>query len=158
MKSLFSTAQQAYCDYLIPTMYGKGYKYYVAYTNVNTGGYYSNEPDLYFVFSEKEITASSAYSFTAQAGSVMYIVRTGNYSSGNQAVNTDRLTSKAFSGSFRVDSYEHIYSNAEFAGTTVQPDILQNEVKQDAYMQGQGIILTAFFLFIVFWKMCTFRK
>ncbi len=155
---MFSTAQQAYCDALIPTMYERGYSYYVAYTNVNSGSYYSNEPDLYFVFSKEKITASSAYSFTASAGSVMYIVRTGNYSGGSGSVNSDRVTSKNFSGSFTVDKYEHIYSNAEFASQTIQPDILQEGVKQNVYMQGQGIILTAFFLFIVFWKLASFRK
>lgn len=155
---MFSTAQQAYCDSLIPTMYEKGYSYYVAYTNTNTGSYYNYEPDLYFVFSKEKIVASSPYLFTASEDSVMYIVRTGNYSSSNGAVNTERVTTKSFGGSFTVDHYEHIYSNAEFAGQTVQPDILQQGVKQNAYMQGQGIILTAFFLFIIFWKMATFRK
>lgn len=153
---MFNTAQQEYCDALIPTMYEKGYCYYVAYTNANTGGYYNSEPDLYFVFSKEKITANSAYSFTAPQGSLQYIVRSGNYS--NNGVNAERVVTNAFSGSFSVDVYEHIYSNAEFAGQTIQPDILQEGVKQNAYMQGQGIILTAFFLFIVFWKMASFRK
>lgn len=136
----------------------RGYTYYVAYTNSNTGGYYSYEPDLYFVFSKEKITANSAYTYTAPAGSVMYIVRTVNYSGGNGAVNTARVTTQTYGGTFTVDAYEHIYSNAEYSGTTIQPDILSEGVKQNEYLQAQGIILAAFLLFVVFWKMATFRK
>lgn len=158
MKSLFNTAQQTYCDSLIPTMRERGYSYYVAYSHTYTDSYYRYEPDLYLVFSKQKITANSAYSFTVPQGSIMYSIRTGNYSSNNNAVNTSRVTSQTYGGTFTVDAYEHIYSNAEFAGHTIQPDILAKGVKQNEILNAQSIVVLAFFLFIVFWQMCTFRK
>lgn len=155
---MFSTAQQAYCDSLIPTMRERGYTHYVAYTNTYTDSYYRYEPDLYIVFSQDKIIANSPYTYSAPSGSIKYTVRTGNYSTSSSAVNTARVTSETFSGSFTVDAYEHIYSNADYSGSTIQPDILSKGVQQNEIMQAQGIIVTAFFLFIVFWKMATFRK
>ena len=136
----------------------RGYLYYVAYTSTYTDSYYRYEPDLYLVFSQEKITATTAYSYTVPKGSIMYIVRTVNYSSNNNAVNTARVTSQSYSGTFTVDAYEHLYSNAEFSGSTIQPDILSKGVKQNEILNAQSIVVLAFFLFIVFWKMCTFRK
>lgn len=158
MKSLFSTAQQAYCDSLIPSMRERGFTHYVAYTNTYTDSYNRYEPDLYLIFSKEKITANSLYSYIVPEGSLMYIVRTGNYSTSSSAVNTARVTSQSFSGTLSVDVFEHIYSNADYSGSTIQPDILAQGVQQNEYLQAQGIIVTAFFLFIVFWKMATFRK
>lgn len=155
---MFNTAQQLYCDTLIPTMRERGYSYYVAYTNTYTDSFYRYEPDLYIIFSKQKITANSAYTYSVPQGAVMYIIRTSNYSSNNNAVNTDRLTSQSYGGTFTVDAYEHIYSNAEYSGTTIQPDILSKGVKQNEILNAQSIVVLAFFLFIVFWKMCTFRK
>ena len=155
---MFNTAQQEYCDSLIPTMRERGYPYYVAYTNTYTDSAYRYEPDLYFVFSKEKISASSAYSFTVPQGAIMFIVRTSNYSTSSHAVNTSRVTSQPYVGTFTVDAYEHIYSNAEFSGNTIQPDILSKGVKQNEILNAQSIVVLAFFLFIVFWKICTFRK
>lgn len=155
---MFNSAQQAYCDSLIPAMRERGYSYYVAYTNTYTDNYYRYEPDLYIVFSEQKISASSPYSFTAPQGSIMYTIRTSNYSTNSNAVNTARVTSQTYGGTFTVDEYEHVYSNAEFSGSTIQPDILSKGVRQNEILNAQSIVVLAFFLFIVFWKMCTFRK
>lgn len=160
MKSLFNDAQQSYIEYLVPTMRKEGYTYYVAYSNTDTSsGYYgSREPDLYIVFSTSEITASTAYRYSVPSGSVRYICRTNNYSSSNYAVNTERVTSDSFSGTLSIDVYEHVYSNANYTSGTVQPDILKGERTTNEYLQANGILLAAFLLFVVFWKMCTFRK
>lgn len=136
----------------------RGYSYYVAYTNTFTDNFNRYEPDLYLIFSKDKITANSAYTYTAPQGSILYVLRTSNYSTSSNAVNTSRVTSQSYSGTFTVDAYEHIYSNAEFAGNTIQPDILSKGVKQNEILNAQSIVVLAFFLFIVFWKMCTFRK
>lgn len=136
----------------------RGYSYYVAYTHTYTDSYYRNEPDLYIVFCKEKITANSAYTYSVPQGAVMYIIRTNNYSTSSSAVNTSRVTSQPYGGSFTVDAYEHIYSNAEFSGSTIQPDILSKGVKQNEILNAQSIVVLAFFLFIVFWQMCTFRK
>lgn len=155
---MFNTSQQAYCDSLIPTMRERGYTYYVAYTNTSNDDFNRYQPDLYLVFSKDKITANSAYTYTAPQGSILYILRTNNYSSSSHAVNTSRVTSQPYGGTFTVDEYEHIYSNADYSGTTIQPDILSKGVKQNEILNAQSIVVLAFFLFIVFWKMCTFRK
>lgn len=136
----------------------RGYSYYVAYTNTSNDDLDRYQPDLYLVFSKDKITANNAYSYTVPQGSILYILRTNNYSSSSHAVNTSRVTTQSYGGTFTVDAYEHIYSNAEYSGTTIQPDILSKGVKQNEILNAQSIVVLAFFLFIVFWKMCTFRK
>lgn len=160
VKSLFDTAQMDIIEYLVPTMRNEGYSYYVAYSNTDTSSssYYRREPDLYFVFSKEKITASSAYNYAVPKGSVRYICRSNDYSSSNYADNSARIKSESFSGNLSIEPYEHIYTNAEFSSQTVQPDILKGEQPTNEYLQGIGIILSAFLLFTVFWKMCTFRK
>lgn len=159
VKSLFDSNQQRYCDTLIPTMYAKGYKHYVAYTNNDYSGYYSTEPDLFIVFSKDKIQPNGAYSYNIPQNSVRCSIRSYDYSSSSSAVNSDRVKTEAFSGRLKIDLYEHIYSNAEYSGTTIQPDILApKEVKQYDSTQALGVVLLAFLLFYVFWQMCTFRR
>lgn len=122
---MFSTAQEQYLKSLVPTMVDAGYPYYIAYTYTNTnnsGWGYTATPDLYVVFSKQPITANGGYSYTVPANSVRYVIRTGNYSSSNTANNSSRVLTETFSGSLSVDVYEHIYTNAEFAGVALQPD------------------------------------
>lgn len=122
---MFSTAQQAYIDALLPTYAKDGYKYYVAYTDsvANSGFYTSTNPDLYVVFSKKAISAKNAYSYDIGESSVLVSVRTGNYSSSSSAVNHSRVTVSDYAAqTLTVNKYEHIYTNAEFEGHTLQPD------------------------------------
>lgn len=122
---MFSTAQQSYINAIIPTYAKEGYKYYVCYTNtvVNSGYYGSAEPDLYALFSKAPISAKDAYSFSLEDSAVLVAVRSGNYSSSSSAVNTDRVSASEYTQStLTVDEYEHIYTNAEFEGITLQPD------------------------------------
>lgn len=123
---MFSTNQLEYVKSLLPTYAKAGYKYYVAYTNTNTGGGYfdsTTNPDLYVIFSKKSISAENAYSFITQDASILVTVRCGNYSSGSSAVNTDRIVVTDFNNkTVHIDKYEHIYTNAEFSGKTLQPD------------------------------------
>lgn len=157
---MFNEAQQTIIETLVPTMRKEGYTYYVAYTYTNTSSWSddSNQPDLYFVFSREEITASAAYRFSVPAGSVRYICRSDNYSRYDDSVNSPRIASESFSGVLSINVYEHVFTNATFSGATLQPDVLKGERTTNEYLQANGILLAAFLLFVVFWKMCTFRK
>ena len=122
---MFSTAQQAYIDAILPTYAKDGYKYYVVYSDTvsNSGYYYSANPDLYAVFSKKPITAKNGYTYSIQDDSILVSLRTGNYSSNSNAVNSSRVVVTDYAaGTLTVAQYEHIYTNAEFTGHTLQPD------------------------------------
>lgn len=121
---MFSTVQTDVIKSLVPVMRRQGYKYYIAYTHTRTGNFSTIEPDLYIVFSEDKIIASDLYLYSVPSGSVMYSIRTPNFSTNSSAVNTDRIVSSSFSGSLAIDEYEHIYTNAVFSGSSVHPDIL----------------------------------
>lgn len=149
---MFSTAQTEILQSLVPTLAADGYKYYVAYTNNQYSGYYNSDPDLYVIFSKEPIQSVSAYMFNIPAGSVQYAVRSGNYSSSSSANNSERITAQDFSGTLRVDVYEHIYTNAEFsAGTAVMPDInFRGGGEQLEKTNALGLVCTALLLFVVF--------
>ena len=156
---MFSTNQIEIVETLVPTMMSKGYSYYVAYTNTNSGSYYNTEPDIYIIFSSEKITASSAYSYNIPSGSVVCSIRSGNYSSNTSAVNTQRIVTEEYTAkTLTVDLYEHVYTNSEFEGITIQPDILQEGRVNTLYDQGNMFILAAILIFIVIAKMWTFRK
>lgn len=142
-------------------MRNQGYKYYVAYTHTNTDNSWntSTEPDLYIVFSKEKITAQSGYKYTIPQNSTRYICRSGNYSSSNNSVNTDRIKKENFSGTLSINLYEHIYSNAEYGESLVMPDILGGEqYAESVYTQATNFILGAFLFFVVIWEMWKIRK
>lgn len=151
---MFSTAQKDVLTSLIPVMRRQGYKYYIAYTNTNTNTGWTSSAvvDLYVVFSSDEIVAKDMYSYSIPSGSVRYAIRTANYSTGNGAVNTDRYVTSTYSGTLTVQEYEHIYTNAEFSTSTVQPNILYEARGGYAYEAevGQTITLAVAVLFVVF--------
>lgn len=124
---MFSTAQNEVIQSLVPAMRRQGYKSYIAYTHTNTNYGYNrpSEPDLYILFSDEEIKALSGYTYELNGNVKLYEIRTGNYSTSNNAVNTDRIVTSDYTlDTIHIDSYEHIYTNAEFEGVTVQPDVL----------------------------------
>ena len=144
---MFSTAQQSYIDSILPTYADMGYKYYVCYTDSSSSGYNDYHPDLYFIFSDKQITSDTGYKFT-YSDSIQVAIYTGNVSTYNQA---QRLQVTSLSaGSRSVPVYEHIYSNASFTGTVVQPNYYissrgLSNAQQNAFMLGVGVIV--FFCF-----------
>ena len=103
---MFSTAQQAYIEALLPTYAKDGYKYYVVYSNTvaNSGFYGSTDPDLYVVFSKKAISAKNAYSYGIGDSSILVTVRSGNYSSSSSANNDDRITISCYKIRKRIKS------------------------------------------------------
>ena len=151
---MFSTAQTDVLTSLIPVMRRQGYKYYIAYTNTSTSSGWGTSAivDMYVVFSKDEIVANNQYSYSVPAGSVRYAIRTANYSMSDSGVNTERLVSSAFSGTVSVNVYEHVYTNATFSSSAVQPDILYSAEGGYLYESSVSLnILTAcLLLFIAF--------
>lgn len=151
---MFSTNQDNIIKTLVPAMRRQGYRYYIAYTNTSTESSWnsSSEVDLYIIFSSEEILANSQYSYSVPDGAVRYSIRSGNYSTSNNAVNTERLVSSSFSGTVNIDVYEHVYTNAEFSGYSVQPDILYTA--QGGYLYegviAASLLCATLLLFIVF--------
>ena len=122
---MFSTNQIEYIKTFLPTYANQGYKYYIAYTNNDSSSsYYNTDPDLYILFSKDKIEASSGYRYSVNPEETIIIsIRTGNYSSSNNANNTERVVVNQFvNDSFFVDEWEHIYTNAEFGSYVLQPD------------------------------------
>lgn len=154
---MFNTTQVEILSSLIPTMKNQGYKYYVAYSDTNNSGSNNAQPDLYVVFSKDKIMCERSYQFSVPDGSVRYTIRTANYSTNNSAVNTDRYVSAPYSGNLKIDVYEHIYSNADFAeGTVIMPDInYRGGGELIEKTNGLGLVCVAVLLFIVF---CSFFK
>ena len=121
---MFSTNQTEYVKTLLPTYAEQGYKYYIAYTNNDNTNYYSTNPDLYIIFSQDKITASDGYNYELNPEtSVIISIRTGNYSSSSSADNSERVVVNQYvNETLFIDEWEHIYTNAEFTGHTLQPD------------------------------------
>ena len=121
---MFSTNQIEYVKTLLPTYANQGYKYYIAYTNNDNTNYYSTNPDLYVIFSKDKITASDGYNYSVNPEETVIIsIRTGNYSTSTSADNSERvLVNQYVNETLFIDEWEHIYTNAEFTGHTLQPD------------------------------------
>lgn len=115
---MFSDAQQRFIASLVASM-REDYPYYLAYSDFHSSGY--DVPSLYVMFSDKPITASSPYRYVVPQG-VKYSVITGNYSSYNS--NNDRISVSSFDGgNVSIPAYEWVYSNAEYSGSAIQPDV-----------------------------------
>lgn len=154
---MFSTAQQAYIDALLPTYAKDGYKYYVVYSdNVANSGYYTSaNPDLYAVFSKETISAKDAYTYDVGDSSIIVTVRSSNYSSSNSANNDARVVVEDYAaGTLTVPKYEHIYTNAEFEGHTLQPDYyLTTGGETNVQIEALTIAVLAVFFFIALRKL-----
>lgn len=158
---MFSTAQQAYIDALLPTYAKDGYKYYVVYSdNVANSGYYSSaNPDLYAVFSKETISAQDAYTYDVGDSSILLTIRSSNYSSSNTANNTDRIVVSDYAAkTLEIPEYEHIYTNAEFTGHTLQPDYyLTTGGETNVQIEALTIAVLAVVFFVAFRKLI-FRR
>ena len=136
---MFTTAEEQWLKALIETMRGKGYKSYVAYTVTEN----NNDTDVIVIFSKETITGTGLYSFTVTDG-VMYSFDSSGYSTYNGS--EARTSVGTFSGNLSVDQYEHVYTNAEFNGTTLQPDIRLTGGAAYETNQASFYILVLFFL------------
>ena len=115
---MFSDAQQGYIAALVANMRDE-YPYYIAYSDFRYGDY--ENASIYVIFSKEKITSRGLYSYEVPAG-VKYALITNNYSSYN--ANSARTVVNSFSGGVvNVPAYEFVYTNADFTGSSVQPDI-----------------------------------
>ena len=151
---LFNTSQISFLTDFVPTVLSQGdYSYYIAYTNTDISQSY-NSPipvDLYVIFSSDKITSNSAYSYNIPANSIVYSVRTVNYSSYSYAVNSDRIVCNSYSSNtLNIPVYEHIYTNSVFSGIVLQPQICVKELTQNVYSQASNVLLATFLLCILF--------
>lgn len=115
---MFSDAQQRYIAALVANM-RDDYPYYIAYSDFRYGS--SENASIYVIFSKEKITSRGLYSYEVPAG-IKYALITSNYSSYN--TNTARTVVNSFAGGvLNVPVYEFVYTNADFASSSVQPDI-----------------------------------
>ena len=115
---MFSDAQQGYIASLVASMRDE-YPYYIAYSDFRYGDY--ENASIYVIFSKEKIISRGLYSYEVSSG-IKYSLNTYNYSSYNN--NTARTLVTSFNGGVvTVPIYEFIYTNAEFSGSSVQPDI-----------------------------------
>ena len=112
---MFSAVEIQYLQALVETMRGQGYKYYIARTVTESG----NDFDLEVVFSAKEITAAGMYQYQVRDG-VRYRVDSSGSSTNNRSARVDVGTAN---GNYSVPVWEHVYTNAVFDGSILQPDV-----------------------------------
>ncbi len=143
---MFSAQELEWLKALVETMRGKGYKYYVAYTVTET----NNDSDAIVVFSETPIVGNGLYSFTVNKG-VRYTLDSSGYSSyqGGDA----RTKVDTYTGNLRVADTEFVYTNAEYAGSTLQPDIRTIGGTVGESIQTSGVFITMLFLVVVFYRL-----
>ena len=137
---MFSDANQRYIASLVATMRDE-YPYYIAYSDARNGS--SDTPSIYIIFTKEKITAEGMYSYEVPAG-VKYSIITNNYSSYSTNSARHSVTNWA-GGSVTVPVYEFVYTNAEFTGSAVQPDV-NSLYGGDYYAQTQS---TNFILVVV---------
>ena len=115
---MFSAQELEWIKALIETMRQKGYKYYVAHTITEN----NNDIDVVVYFSEQPITGNGLYNFTITGG-IRYSLDSSGYYSNDS--NEARTKVSNYSGNINVSRTEFVYTNAEYSGTSIQPDIRQ---------------------------------
>lgn len=143
---MFSAQELEWIEALIETMRGKGYKYYVAHTVTEN----NNDADAVVVFSKEPVVGNGLYSFTVSEG-VRYTLDSSGYSSyqGGGA----RTAVDAYSGRLNVADTEFVYTNAQYAGSTLQPDIRMTGGVAYESTQTATILVAMLLLFVVFYRL-----
>ncbi len=115
------------------------YPYYLAVTNTYIGNGYNTEyPAFKVYFSKEPITASGLYSYKLPADSIVYTVIGSN---ANDNYHSKRVTTSTASGNLDINNYEFVYTNAEFTGNTIQPDIMATNNVKEGTFQGFAWLL-----------------
>jgi hypothetical protein len=142
---MLTAVEMEYVRALVETMRGKGYKHYVCNTVTETG----NVRDIQLVFSTEPVTANSLNSFVV-VGGVRYLVDSSGYAAAQGGHN--RVAVSAYSGTLVVPDYEFIYTDAEFSGTSVQPDLRQLGGSENETGQAVFLLVALLFLTLVFFR------
>lgn len=127
------------------------YPYYMAHTVTNLGtGSNSNTVTFKVYFSKEPITASGLYNYVLPSDSVLYSVCANTASSNYYNA---RVSTSAAGGNVAVNSYEFIYTNAEFSGNSIQPDITATAAVTQSHFDGFGVLLACILLSTVFYRL-----
>lgn len=120
------------------------YPYYIAHTCTYWGVSSSaSYPAFKVYFSKEPITANGLYSYVCPTDTVVYSVIGSN---ANSNYHTSRVSTSKYSGALNIDNYEFVYTNAEFTGATVQPDVLASTDIQQSHFDGVSLILLVILL------------
>lgn len=111
---MFSAVELDYIKSLVESMRGQGYGYYIARTVSEQDNIYDAE----IVFSTTKITASGLYDYSGISGVRYRVDSTTSYRDV-----TARVVPSSISGTYTVPENEFVYTNAEFFGATIQPDV-----------------------------------
>ena len=139
---MFSAQELEYIKALIETMRGKGYNYYVAHTVTEN----NNDSDVVVIFSQEPITGNGLYNFTVTDG-IQYTVDSSGYNTYGGGDARTQVSSR--SGNISIADTEFIYTNAEYSGTSLQPDIRTTGGVISETNQASFYMLTLFFLVVV---------
>lgn len=147
---MWSDSNRDYVKSLIETNRGE-YPYYIAHTCTYWGiNNSSSLPSFKVYFSKEPIRASGLYTYVLPSDTLVYSVVSGNANSNYHNV---RVSVSRASGSFSVDSYEFIYTNAETAAETVQPDLLATSSVRQSHFDGVSLIILVILLASIFVKL-----
>jgi len=115
------------------------YPYYVAHTCTYWGVSSSSAyPSFKIYFSKEPITANGLYTYIFKDTAVVYSVVGGN---ANSNYHNNRVSTSSFTGSLKIDDYEFVYTNAEFTGQSIQPDLLSTTNVTQSHFDGFGVVL-----------------
>lgn len=143
---MWNTATENYVKQLVLTM-KKEYPYYVAHTisNVSSG---NDVVTTRVYFSSAPIEAKGLYSYFLPVNSIRYDLITSNYS--DRYTNGARISTSSFNGTLTLNQYEFVYTNAEFTGSTIQPDLTAERGLTNETFQGFSFVLVGAMLVVFF--------
>lgn len=140
---MFTAVEMEWLQALIETMYQSGYKYYLARTVTER----NNNYDVVVLFSRSPITGNGLYSYTA-TDAVVYSYDSSGYSYGSEDSGA-RVAVSSHNGNYTVPQYEHVYTNAEFSGATLQPDIRQTGGANNEPIQAVPLLVALLVLVLI---------
>lgn len=147
---MFSEVQRNFIQQFVLANKDK-YPYYIAYTNTNIsniGG--GDSVSFYLILSKSPITASSQYVYSIPSNSERFAVRSGNASYNYHA---ERVTSLQPVTQVTINDYEWCYTNAEFSGVSLQPDVMITNGVEQSHFDGFAIALFVIIVSVLFVKL-----
>lgn len=147
---MFSEIQRNYIQQLVLANKDK-YPYYLAYTNSNISqGSNYDTVNFYVVISDEPITASSQYVYEISGNSKRFAVKSG---SASYSYHTERVQLLAAPSEVSINNYEFVYTNANFSGASLQPDLLVTNGLQQSHFDGFSIAILIIIVSVLFYKM-----
>lgn len=122
------------------------YPYYMAHTCTYFGtGSTVGQPAFKIYLSKEPITANGLYTYLLPADTLVYSVIGVNAGVNNNSPRV-RVTSTTVDGTVGVNEYEFVYSNAEYSGNSVQPDLLAASAATQNHFDAFSLILLVILL------------